>query len=505
MEGEVGQVAKELRCNAILCPPGTWNEYGKETAAGACKECPGNTDLFGQVECGGTNASSREKEILDKLFVETGGRYWNKTHENWQKPGVPICQREGVSCFNADDNEGVRELRMNGFGLRGTIPKEIWELTDARQLAFTNNPVDVNFDGIEKATGLIVLKLSSCHLRTLEGLGNAPQSLKELHLAENQYDGNIPNGVFELDQVVKLFMNNNHFSGRIPSDIGLLTSLTELELWNNRLTGPLPSEIGKMSNLEVLRLSSNEFSGAIPSEIQSLEQLRMLEIAKQAGKKFSGPLPAFDQSPALTTLDASDNSFSGYLPKTFLSQVDTDEKISVDLSLNNFEGSVPEEWSKFESLQLDLSGNMLTSLPNSVCKNNGWNNGLVGLLGSCDAILCPPGTQLPNGRQTVATSPCVPCPSGEESAPFFGTRECIDPKLLLERKILSDFYSASNGTDWLIQSNWLSNYPSCTWYGVLCNEDGFVEELSLENNFLVSDSAATVSLLFTLEHLKVKT
>ena len=493
----------ESRCNAILCPPGTWNEFGKETEKARCNPCAENAILYGQVECSG-NERNWEKKILDKLFSMTGGRYWNKTHDNWQKPGVPICEREGVHCFNQSANEGVRELQMNAFGLRGTIPTDIWKLTSARLLSFTNNAVDVSFDGIEEAKSLIVLKLSNCNLRTLDGLGVAPKTLKELHVAANQFDGKIPHGIYELDSVVKLFLNNNHFSGRIPSEMGLLTAVTELFLQNNRLTGMLPSELGLITNLASLSVSQNELSGLIPREIQNLQQLSRLEIAQQKGNQFNGPLPAFDESPLLAYMDASENSFSGYLPPYFLSQVNVGEKIFVNLSQNRFEGPVPVYWSKFESLNIDLSGNLLTGLPEALCQNNDWNNGLVGLLGTCDAILCPPGTHLEDGRQTSVTTSCQSCPGGEDSAPYFGTRECIDPKLLKERKILVDFYSASNGTNWLVQTNWLSNYPTCSWYGVKCNEDGFVEELTLENNKLESGSTNIVSKLFSLEDLKVR-
>jgi hypothetical protein len=505
MDGEVGRLDEGSRCNAILCPPGTSSSFGKETAESTCTECAENTDLYGQVGCGETDGEQFwEKAILDKFFSMTGGRYWNRAHANWLKPGVPICQREGVGCFNPDDNFGVRELDMNAFGLRGTVPNDIWKLTDARLFSFTDNPVDVTFDGIEQATSLIVLKLSNCHLRTLDGLGNVSKKLLELHLARNQFNGTIPDDIFELDQLKEIYLNNNHFGGRIPTNIGKMIGLTELEIWNNRLTGVLPSEIGLLTNLATLSVSQNELSGAIPVEIQSLAQLAKLELAQQRGSKFDGPLPAFDQNPALVSIDASQNGFSGWLPPTFLAQVDGDEKVTVNLSQNLFEGPLPEAWSKFENLSIDLSGNMLTGLPETLCASNGWNNGLVGLLATCDAILCPPGTYSLDGRQIQATETCSPCSGGKDSAPYFGARECMDPRISGENQILTDFYGETNGDSWLVQRNWLSNNPVCTWYGVICNEGNFVEELSLENNFLKSGSTSAASNIFALSDLKVE-
>jgi hypothetical protein len=505
MDGEVGQLAEESKCNAILCPPLTWNENGKEISASSCKECAENESLFGQTTCG-QSQSSREREILDKLYSMTGGRYWTHAHDNWLRPGLPICQREGINCASDDSDEGVREILMNGFGMRGTIPTEIWELPIARELAFTNNAVDVSFHGIENATALRTLKLSQCHLRTLYGLGNATTSLSELHIAANQFNGTIPEELFDLDHLHQIFLNNNHFSGKIPSGIKAMTGLTVLKLSNNKLTGPMPSDLGLLTNLQQLDVKQNELSGAIPLELQTHQQLKTFHLSNQHGKKFQGAFPSFEGSPLLTTIDASQNAFSGWLPSNFLSEVDPSETLKVDLSLNLFEGPVPEAWSKFQALEIDLSGNLLTALPETLCSNVGWNDGMVGILSSCNAILCPKGSAQPAGRQTDAEHPCQECPSGVESAPYLGSRECIDPEIVAQTEILRSFYMATNGTNWLSQTNWLSNYRVCAWFGVQCDENGFVEELDLGSNHLIGGytNEASISIIFTLPGLKVR-
>ena len=502
MDGEVGRVAEASKCNAILCPPLTWNENGKATDSSVCKDCPENDSLYGQTFCSSA-PENRERQILDKLFSMTGGPYWSKGHDNWLRPGVPICQREQVNCFNSDADEGVREILLNGFGLRGTIPSDIWDLPSARELAFTNNAVDVSFEGIEKATALRTLKLSQCHLRTLQGIGNAPSRLTELHIAANQFNGTIPEELFLLDHMDSLFLNNNHFSGRIPSTIKTMIGLKTLELHNNKLTGPLPSELGLLTNLGSLKVQQNELSGAIPAEIQTHQKLRTLDISNQLGKKFTGAFPSFESSPLLTTIDASQNAFSGWLPTNFLYGVDPTSALKVDLSRNRFEGPIPEEWSKFETMEIDLSGNMLSSIPQTLCGNVGWNDGMVGILSSCNAILCPPGFFHPSGRQTDAAHPCQQCPGGVESAPFLGSRECLDPEVIAQATILTTFYTETNGTNWLSQTNWLSSYPICTWFGVKCDENGYVTELALGNNKLRGGSSR-VSRIFALPELKVR-
>ena len=507
MLGEVGKVSQNSRCNAILCPPQTWNEFGKATSHlnATCLPCPGNTNLYGQVVCGDVKAG-REKEILDKLFSATGGRYWNKTHDNWMKPGVPICQREGIYCGGDNaGNEGVTELRLQDFGLRGQIPTEVWELPSVRSLGFSHNSVDISFEGIETTTNLVVLKLSNCQLRSLDGLRNAPGRLSEIHLASNQLDGYIPEDIYKMGNLRKVFLNNNHFSGRISSEIGQMSSLRELWLWDNRLTGVLPSELGLLQELQQFSVNDNELSGAIPEEFEKLNHLTRIQLARQRSKsKFAGPLPTFSENEFVVEVDVSDNSFSGWLPPTFLAKTDAVETITVNLSGNRFTGPIPKDWGRFEALDVDLSGNMISDIPDSLCAKNGWNNGLVGLLDTCDAILCAPGTYHQAGRQTDPTKLCQACPGGVEAAPFFGSRACLDPALRAEREILTDFYHGSNGTSWLVQTNWLSDSPTCTWFGITCDETGFVEGVVLQNNWLMSTGSEKVSRIFSLAHLNVR-
>ena len=440
------------------------------------------------------------------LFSATGGPYWTAEHSNWLRPGVPICQREGVECDNAHANEGVLELRMNRFGLQGTVPSEIWELTHARQIAFTTNDVAVSFEGIEKALALHTLKLSSCHIRSLKGIGNASDKLSELHLADNQFSGTIPEDVFQLTQVQWIYLNNNHFSGTIPTDLSRLRSATKIELFDNNFEGPLPSELGLLTDLVELQVQLNELSGTIPRELLALQKLETLDISQQGGQKFGGLLPAFDKNPALTYIDASGNAFWGELPANLLVQVDSSKEISVNLASNRFEGAVPTEWSRFSALNIELGGNMLTALPESLCQKNEWQKGQVGLFSTCDAILCPPGTQAPTGRKDQATEKCNPCAAGEPSAPFYGTLECLDPRMVQEKRVLSDFYENTNGTNWLIQTNWLAVGSVCDWYGVTCDESNHVSEITLENNLLAGAPASkdALSEIFSLQNLKVR-
>jgi len=526
MHGEIGRLAESdnedniAPCDIILCPPLKFSEgQGKASSTSKCEDCLSNTLYYGQTTCGGEGDGGNgggdgntpvlsERQILDQFFSATAGRYWNATHDNWEQPGVPICQREGVRCLGEPGDEHVDELQFFDFGMQGTIPSSIWQLRHVRTLAFTGNPVDISFEGIEQATNLRVFKCSKCVIRSLQGLGAAAGSkLSELHLAENQLTGQrIPDDIYALTSIKKLFLNANQMIGKLEEEsIGGMTALHELHIHDNEIHGTIPTTIGLLENLSKLDLSRNKFHGSLPTEMEQLTFLSKLILAEQqSGAKLTGPLLSFVDNEELTYFDVSGNRLSGPLPSNFLAGVEPTEGIRLDLSSNSFTGGIPAQWSRMESLELDVADNFITDLPASICANVQWNRGQVGLLGGCDAILCPPGTHSIYGRKIALSQDCQPCDGGVEGAPYFGTYECQNPELIKELKHLKHFYEGTQGDNWVTQTNWMSDLPFCTWHGITCDDDGFVAEVKLENNMMEGSDVTSVLRLKRVESIDLK-
>ncbi|XVF78273.1 hypothetical protein PTKIN_Ptkin14bG0118400 [Pterospermum kingtungense] len=82
--------------------------------------------------------------------------------------------------------------------------------------------------------------------------------------------------------------SNNQFSGQIPEILGELDALIGLNLSHNSLTGPIPSSFGKLSNLESLDLSSNKLQGKIPQQLVNLDFLQVLNLS---WNNFTGLIP----------------------------------------------------------------------------------------------------------------------------------------------------------------------------------------------------------------------
>ena len=55
-----------------------------------------------------------------------------------------------------------------------------------------------------------------------------------------------------------------------------------------------------------------------------------------------------------------------------------------------------------------------------------------------------------------------------------------------DREALIALYNTTNGENWTISDNWLSDAPLGEWEGVVTNDDGRVTELNLNDNYNLS-------------------
>ena len=543
MEGVMGTFG----CPALLCPPGSWNVYGRATDANhLCSvNCPGNM-YWGQTTCHNDSSVvpklNPERVILDEFFQATGGRDWdwNRTDSGWEDPAAPLCQREGIWCVDAQGkqtitaDEHITEIRMERFGLRGTIPSSIYQLPHLRRLAVAYNPVLLSFEGIEQATYLEVIQASHTKVSNLTGLAAASSlvQLFSIHLASCGISGPFPmDDVMALNSLRDLRLSSNHLTGPLPfTGWDQAKSLVSLRLDDNDMEGPLPPAMGyELPNLQELNLGQNLLTGPIPMEWATLnltQSLRSLNLAGQRGsqKKITGPLLDFGTAPDLVLLDVSSNQLQGRLPTNFLASTDPAVNITVDLSNNMLEGGIPVEWGNRSHLAVYLANNRMNEpIPTDLCANEGWKDALgymetLSTSSSCDFILCPPGTWSPVGRETN-TDACTVCDDDDDddlnlSEMYYGSTKCGDSSPLYnfsspqleslerERNALVAFYKATNGPEsWIQNDNWelydlitpsaSTSWNICHWFGVRCekvNGTLTVVELRLENNGLLTDA-----------------
>ena len=503
MEGNVG----EYKCDAILCPKGTWNEFGRRTDSGSpCKECTARPiETMGSKVCSEDDIND-EIAILKELYFATGGdRTWINSTGWLSAPSE--CDWFGIDC---DGSGNVETIDLRDNGLAGTPPKSLFKLSYLKELYLANNEIDFSFEDIGTTSRLRVLHLSETNLESLAGVGEA-KGLTELHATDNELTGTLPDELFGLSNLRELYLNFNRFSGRIPTDIKRMSNLEKLYLFHNRLEGQIPAAIGSLLGITDLVLSGNAFSGTLPNELNDLTTLEILAIEREGltvndtesdveagvrnsdfmlpGSGIHGPLLSFNKLTSLKSLSLGENSLTGTIPYDFLDGIaDKSAKIQVSLVANKLTGEIPAALTQFGQLTIFLAGNKINAMAKGLCIQNDWMGGQVEKFG-CNALLCPPGTSAQYGRQYNGNSKCTVCPEGT-TAPYYGTYKCFnagDQQAIEEREILASLFTATDGFNWRAKTNWMDDGSSiCTWYGITCISDNMqsVSTIHLQDNDL---------------------
>lgn len=137
--------------------------------------------------------------------------------------------------------------------------------------------------------------------------------------------------------------------------VSKITSLRELKLAENELQGDLPATIGSLASLEVLELQSNKLT-SLPSEVRQLTCLRTMNIA--SNQLSSIPVELFETG--LVELVANKNRFEG----AFFTVESIPSLQELNISNNSLKTLCEGDSIELPSLKsLNGSTNRLTSLP----------------------------------------------------------------------------------------------------------------------------------------------
>ncbi|EOA12269.1 hypothetical protein CARUB_v100079901mg, partial [Capsella rubella] len=106
----------------------------------------------------------------------------------------------------------------------------------------------------------------------MELVGSGFTIYKTIDISGNQFEGEVPESIGLLKELIVLNMSNNAFIGRIPPSLSNLTNLESLDLSQNKLSGKIPPELGKLTFLERVNFSYNRLEGPIPHATQFQSQ-----------------------------------------------------------------------------------------------------------------------------------------------------------------------------------------------------------------------------------------
>ncbi|KAL3647715.1 hypothetical protein CASFOL_008683 [Castilleja foliolosa] len=218
---------------------------------------------------------------------------------------------------------------------------------------------------------------------SLIGKISSLKRLRRLVLTGSNVSGGFSDGFGDFINLEQLTLSRNNFTGEISKDIfQSMKKLRILDLSDNGFNGNIPESIGNLSELLKIDLSFNGFSGKIPEIFKGLKNLELLDLSYNNFGNFGLPL-FLAEMPSLKEVYLSGNLLGGYIPEIWgdmrgisgigLSGVGLVGNIpkSMGVNLGNLcylgldnnmlEGVVPNEFGDLELLsELNLENNNLS-------------------------------------------------------------------------------------------------------------------------------------------------
>ncbi|WVZ15179.1 hypothetical protein V8G54_012745 [Vigna mungo] len=221
----------------------------------------------------------------------------------------------------------LEDFSIRSNSLEGGIPKTFGEACSLFSL-------DMSFNSLSDELPMIISHLSRC----------ARYSLQELRLNRNQINGTLPDfSAFTSLQI--LYLSDNMLNGEIPKDIQFPPKMESLFMNANSLKGVLTDyHFANMSKLEHLYLSDNS--------------LIRFGIYSKLGSFFSIAIYILEILPTqnkFVHIDISNATKSDIIPEWFWAKLVLQKVMTVDISSNNLQGTIPNVSSMYASTYIEYA------------------------------------------------------------------------------------------------------------------------------------------------------
>jgi len=273
--------------------------------------------------------------------------YYAMDGENWEESdgwlsNQPLCDWNFVE---AECEGGL----VYGFGIFsdtvvGALPPELLLLSNMNFFELGGAQIDTPIPDWLSFPSMGYLGLTNCGL-----LGSIPQSLTQmsnlegLSLYANDLDGNVPVDVLAtLTKLTFLDLGNNQYTGEVPEGLNALTDMKILYLEENgNLTGIVhESYTTAWTQLEILGLRDCNMTGSFPAAMWTIPTLKSMELD---GNNFLDvDFPLENRSPLLERISVSGTRLTLPTIPVELAQQHPSLR-TIDMSVTEVGGPIPTE------------------------------------------------------------------------------------------------------------------------------------------------------------------
>ncbi|WP_448697836.1 TIR domain-containing protein [Mucilaginibacter sp. AW1-3] len=226
------------------------------------------------------------------------------------------------------------------------------KIKDIEELDLSYNNISEIIPEISKLTKLKILKLHSCHLKSIPKELFLLKELRCLDLGWNEIS-KLPPGIEELKHLEILDLEHNNLS-QFPIGICQLLNLQHLELGSNKIPSISP-RINNLTCLKTLRIDNNVLS-TVPYEIGGLKNVWSFNFE---GNQLDSLPNCFFDLPLLKELKLDDNQLTKLPDSVF--QLTALEHLELK---NNRLQEIPSSIALLQSLKfLYIEGNNIQRLP----------------------------------------------------------------------------------------------------------------------------------------------
>lgn len=188
----------------------------------------------------------------------------------------------------------------------------------------------------------------------------------EINLSSNNLDGTLPESLWDLTSLIRLYLSGNFLTGTISGSLVNLTLLEEFEInfqQSGGFTGNFPNALASITSIININTRDNNFTGAIDGTIWELPNLQHFSLS--GGDSLTLNIPAVSAKIDYLNISVLAADFSGGIPD-FIIQQSNLQNLSIDWC--QISGDFPV--ATFNNLfSLELAGNVLTSIDNITSTN----------------------------------------------------------------------------------------------------------------------------------------